>query len=181
MDKNWLRKYMKTITQKISLTNKVQESKYIFDIRQKELLPKHDNRAVYISLSDEVDTKKIIQTIVESDKKCFLPIQQGDDFFFTEITQETKYETNQHNIPEPINAKKSEHIPEAILVPGIAFTGEWKRLWRWLWRYDKLLAQYPHTTKIGVAYSRQLITNITTQAHDQNMDIILSTQLYFRS
>lgn len=180
MDKNWLRQYIKTISQKISLIDKVQESKSIFDIRQKELLSKYNNRAVYLSLADEVDTKHIIKTILQSDKKCFLPIQQGDNFFFCEITEKTAYKINQYNIPEPINAKKSRHIPEAILVPGLAFTKEWKRLWRWLWRYDKLLAQHPNTTKIGLAYSRQLITNITTQAHDQDMDIILSTQLYFR-
>jgi 5-formyltetrahydrofolate cyclo-ligase len=67
------------------------------------------------------------------------------------------------------------------LVPWLAFTKQWARLWRWLGRYDKLLAQYPNTIKIGVCFSSQIIANIPTQAHDQDMDIILSTQLYFRS
>ncbi|MBP7062034.1 hypothetical protein KA037_02285 [Patescibacteria group bacterium] len=35
--------------------------------------------------------------------------------------------------------------------------------------------------KIGLCFESQIIPNIPTQAHDQDMDIILSTQLYFRS
>jgi 5-formyltetrahydrofolate cyclo-ligase len=81
------------------------------------LFPKYTNRAVYITLSDEVATQKIIETIVSSDKKCFLPIQQGDSFFFTEITQETQYAKNKYGILEPIRPQQSKHKPDAILVP----------------------------------------------------------------
>lgn len=181
MDKAGLRQHIQENTRKISAADKAKENTMIFDTRQKELLPGHTNRAVYISLLNEVDTKKIIETILSSGKKCLLPIQQEDNFFFTEITNKTQYQKNKYGILEPINTQQAKQKPDVILVPGLAFTKQWTRLWRWLWRYDKLLSQYPDIIKIGLCFESQIIPNIPIQAHDQDMDIILSTQLYFTS
>ncbi len=181
MDKAWLRQHMQNTLRQISASDKAKANNIIFNIRHKELLPKYTNRVVYISLSDEVDTKKIIESILSSNKKCFIPIQQGEKFFFTEITKDTQYQKNKYGILEPINPKKNIDKPDVILVPGLAFTVDWKRLWRWLWRYDKLLAQYQSMVTVGSCFQQQIIEKIPTQAHDQDMDIILSTQLYFRS
>ncbi len=181
MQKAELRQYMQNIIRQISASDKIKENTIIFDTRQKELFSKYNNRAVYTSLSDEVDTKKIIQFLLVSDKKCLIPIQQEGKFFFTEITEDTKYHKNKYGILEPIQIRKSDYIPDAILIPWLAFTIQWHRLWRWLWRYDKCLAQYPAMLKIWMAYTEQIVENIPIQAHDQAMDIILSTQLYFRS
>ncbi len=90
MDKAGLRQHIQENTRKISAADKAKENTMIFDTRQKELLPGHTNRAVYISLLNEVDTKKIIESILSSGKKCLLPIQQEDNFFFTEITNKTQ-------------------------------------------------------------------------------------------
>jgi len=122
MDKAWLRQNMQNSIKQISAADQMQENNIIFDIRQKELFPKYTNRAIYISLSDEVDTKNIVQSILSSGKKCLLPIKEGADFFFTEITKDTKYQRNKLGILEPIHPQKSEYTPDAILVPGLAFT-----------------------------------------------------------
>lgn len=113
---------MQNTLRQISASDKAKANNIIFNIRHKELLPKYTNRVVYISLSDEVDTKKIIESILSSNKKCFIPIQQGEKFFFTEITKDTQYQKNKYGILEPINPKKNIDKPDVILVPGLAFT-----------------------------------------------------------
>ena len=122
MEKAGLRQDVQNTIKQISTANKNKENTIIFDIRQKDLLPKYNNRAVYISLSDEVDTKKIITSILSSGKKCLLPIHQGEKFFFSEINKNTQYQKNQYGIQEPTNANKSIYVPDVILVPGLAFT-----------------------------------------------------------
>lgn len=180
MDKASLRREMKKIIKNISLDDKTQQDKEIFSLRQDKLFSKYKNRAVYISLPDEVDTQQIIQYIHQTKRNCLLPIQHGDNFFFTQIDPDTQYQQNAQWIYIPTIQNPSPIVPDAILIPGLAFTKQGLRLGKWLWRYDRLLAQYPDSVKIALSYTQQIQANIPTQAHDQVMDMILSTELYFR-
>lgn len=117
MDKVGLRTDMKKTIKNISPDDQIQQNNAIFTIRQTELFSKYKNRAVYISLADEVDTKAIIDHIYKTHSKCLLPIQQGDIFFFTEINKNTKYNKNSSGILEPVKQNKASQLPDVILVP----------------------------------------------------------------
>lgn len=128
MDKATLRQDMSRILTSMTPEDKAQENKIIFELREKNLFHKYNNWAIYISLSSEADTRSIIDHIQRSGNKCLLPIQQGDNFFFTEITTQTQYKKNIYGFLEPIEQEPSTYIPDAILVPGLGFTTQGARL-----------------------------------------------------
>ncbi|MFA7717828.1 MAG: 5-formyltetrahydrofolate cyclo-ligase, partial [Candidatus Absconditabacterales bacterium] len=64
---------------------------------------------------------------------------------------------------------------DIILVPGLAFTKNGKRLGRGQGYYDTFLAQYPHAKKIGLGFTCQLVDELPVSDHDIVLDeIILS-------
>lgn len=180
MGKATIRHHMTEILASMKSENKMQQNNNIFQLREKELQTRYKNWAVYISVPSEVDTNPIIQNILQT-KNCYLPIYRDNNFLFTAIKSNTLYHKNKIGILEPTNPKPSTIVPDAILIPWLAFTTQWHRLGRWQWRYDKLCAQYPDIIKIGVCYNEQIVENIPIEWHDKAMDIILSTQLYFTS
>lgn len=66
-------------------------------------------------------------------------------------------------------------IPEngLIIVPGRAFTREWKRIGRWAGFYDKLLDNNPSLTSIGVCFSYQIFENLPQDTWDQQIDEVV--------
>ena len=64
---------------------------------------------------------------------------------------------------------------DIILVPGLAFTRDGKRLGRGGGYYDRLLA-HPHcrARRIAVAFDVQIVDHITVELHDQHIHQIIT-------
>lgn len=62
---------------------------------------------------------------------------------------------------------------DLIIVPGRAFTKDWKRLGRGGWWYDRLLAKHPHAYSIGVCFEQQVVDDIPMNEWDRNVDEII--------
>lgn len=64
---------------------------------------------------------------------------------------------------------------ELILVPGLAFTRDGRRLGRGGGYYDRLLARLPAgTPKFGVCFDAQLVPDLPSEPHDQRVDVVWS-------
>ena len=64
---------------------------------------------------------------------------------------------------------------DLILVPGLAFTADGKRLGRGGGYYDRLLASLPKTTHtIGVCFATQLVTALPMESHDRPVDRVVA-------
>ena len=62
-----------------------------------------------------------------------------------------------------------------ILVPGLAFTRDGRRLGRGGGYYDRLLALHrPHAIALGICFDLQLIPDLPTEPHDQPVDAVLT-------
>ena len=62
-----------------------------------------------------------------------------------------------------------------ILVPGLAFTRDGRRLGRGGGYYDRLLALHrPHAIALGVCFDLQLVPDIPCEPHDQRVDAVLT-------
>jgi 5-formyltetrahydrofolate cyclo-ligase len=67
--------------------------------------------------------------------------------------------------------------PKLIFVPGLAFHPSGARLGRGKGYYDRLLARLRTTTyRVGVFFAYQEIEEITMQAHDVPLDLIITEQ-----
>ncbi len=70
---------------------------------------------------------------------------------------------------------------QVFLVPGVAFTPSGHRLGRGGGYYDKLLEQFPQTTKIGICHDFQVVSSLPTEDHDISMDYVFTNINYYKS
>ena len=76
-------------------------------------------------------------------------------------------------IPEPTGPAVDPMAVDVILVPGVGFSRDGRRLGQGGGYYDRLLTQVA-ALKVGVAFSCQISEQIPVQAHDQAMDVIVT-------
>jgi 5-formyltetrahydrofolate cyclo-ligase len=63
---------------------------------------------------------------------------------------------------------------DVFVVPGIGFTKDGQRLGNGLGFYDRLLARAPQATRIGLAYSVQIVDAIPAEPHDIRMHTVIT-------
>lgn len=79
------------------------------------------------------------------------------------------------SILEPAHAEHRgvEHI-DVVLVPGVAFDGDGRRLGWGGGYYDRLLAAAPSVTRVGVCLQAGLLESVPAEEHDERMDLIVT-------
>jgi 5-formyltetrahydrofolate cyclo-ligase len=132
----------------------------------------------FAPLPDEPDVWPLLEKLLPTKKICALPA-------FDSLTQIYSARRVQH-LTTDISAGKfgirepSASCPEIplgeldlILVPGIAFDLNGRRLGRGKGFYDRLLAS-AHGFKCGVAFDEQILKAVAAGIHDIRMDFILT-------
>jgi 5-formyltetrahydrofolate cyclo-ligase len=80
-------------------------------------------------------------------------------------------------IPEPDPGRCAllpDPSPAWVLVPGLAFDREGRRLGYGAGYYDRLLARLTGVPRIAVAFSSQVVDQIPVDAHDLPVDILIT-------
>ena len=74
-----------------------------------------------------------------------------------------------------LSPKKSalEIVPDVLLIPGLAFDREGRRLGRGKGFYDKFLSEF-RGLKIGLCFDGQLIERVPDEEHDMKMNFIIT-------
>lgn len=85
------------------------------------------------------------------------------------------------NIPQSARNESDFHLPDAvdlILVPGLAFSKDRRRLGRGGGFFDRLLAgRAANAFKLGLCFSFQVLDSIPTEGHDIVMDVVVTDTL----
>ena len=127
-----------------------------------EYIVKNDvqNICIYENMNDEVGTKQLIWELEKAGKSVYTPQVISETEMILIDIQYWVYEKN----------------IDVFIIPGRAFTINWKRLGRGKWYYDRFLAkkQYKHSKKLGICYDFQILEGIQTKAHDINMNTIIT-------
>ena len=127
----------------------------------------------YYSIGSEVQTRSIIQELLNQNMKVSLPKVMNDILVFRTIKNFDKLEKGNFGILEPKDDWPEEKSFDVILVPAIGLTKEGIRLGYGHGYYDKFLADKT-VTKIALTYNKQIIKSIPASEHDIKMDWIIS-------
>jgi len=65
-------------------------------------------------------------------------------------------------------------VPDAVIVPLIAFTADLHRLGQGGGHYDRWLAAHPGTLAIGLAWDCQLVSALPVEDHDRVLDAVVT-------
>jgi 5,10-methenyltetrahydrofolate synthetase len=146
----------------------------------KEIYVKSNVIAIYVSMSDEVDTTDIIMHALKSGKTVCVPIIKDTIMNFYKIDSfEELVNKNNIGVKEPVkNINKLINPSEIdlIIVPGICFDLENSRVGFGKGYYDRYLNNEDITCfKLGICYFEQLILDdlIDFDVFDIKMDMVI--------
>ena len=130
---------------------------------------------LYLGVGAEPDTRPVIESALASGEAVALPRITGAGLMEARrITSLSRLVPGPYGIPEPAASCPLMEPEEfdLILVPGVAFTPEGKRLGRGGGYYDRYLPK-TRGVKVAVTRSVSLFPDLPTDDHDVNVDIVI--------
>jgi 5-formyltetrahydrofolate cyclo-ligase len=131
----------------------------------------------YYAVGAQVPTLVLLTRLTEQEgRRAYLPFVQSGELQLAEWQPSWPLTEGEYVHIQPRFARR---VPlsdvDVVLVPGVAFDREGRRLGdgRGLW--DGLLSRLPaHTLRIGVAYSAQLVDRVPDGGSDQRVDHVVT-------
>ena len=155
-----------------------------------EKLKASNNILLFVSYGNEIKTETLLEELLKSGKKVFLPRTEKDDMDFFQISNtesvENQTEIGDFGIVVPKKNLKMLSPKEIgkdflILIPGLAFDKKGNRLGKGKGFYDKYLENvlqckskdnYPWL--VGFCYDFQIVDEVPTEKSDIPVDYVVS-------
>ena len=128
----------------------------------------------YLPYNQEVRTVPMLEQAMKEGKRVAVPKCYGDEMRFIYMDDLSKVEKGYANIPEPIADDPVADDPTAlVLMPGMAFTKDGKRMGYGGGFYDKFLAAEPDHPTVALCYDFQMVEDLPTEEYDIPVDCVL--------
>jgi len=182
MDKNKkeIRNRMAKLRNKISLEDKKIKDDIIFNkLVDNADFKNANNYFLFVSFRSEIETKTIINYLIDKNKNVFVPKVVGDIMKLYLIKSLDDLEKGVMGIMEPKENLKelTDEKLDFILMPGLAFDNLGGRIGYGGGFYDKFLSTLDYVDlvpKIAIAYKFQIIDSIPMNDHDIRVDNIIT-------
>lgn len=139
--------------------------------------------ALYAAVRGEADTTLLLADAWERGKRVLLPrVAAGvaGMMDFVPCEQGQALETGCFGIPQPCGTMRAEtlQIPDLVIVPGVAFDREGRRVGSGGGYYDRMLGRpdMRDAVRIGLAYAFQLVDRIPAEAWDAPMHALATEE-----
>lgn len=129
----------------------------------------------YVAMDGEVETRPILAQAIADGKRVAVPVTLGGCRLLAAV--EVKDPEKElvfkglFGIPEPAPLARRRVAPkelDLILVPGVAFSRQGKRLGRGAGYFDRFLGKVPPSVpRVGLAFRFQIMREIPLESHDQ--------------
>jgi len=131
---------------------------------------------IFHSTTQEVQTKTIINTLLDKQKKIALPKITGQHLTFHAITTLNNLKENSFGILEPLQSDaiiKPNDI-DVLIIPCLAVDAFGNRLGRGRGYYDRYLKAATKPVRLCLAFDCQLLPQVPTEKHDEQIDFIVT-------
>lgn len=184
MNKKEIRKQMLSILESIPENErKNQDESIALKIGELPELCDAECFFAYIGIGYEIKTTKIIEKLLREGKCVCVPLCYGSGKMDAiKITSLDDLHPGRYGIPEPpANGEKaSPSNIDAIIVPGVAFDKEGRRLGRGGGYYDRFMESAINAKKIALCREINLIDEVPCEEHDESVDIIVTEKKVIR-
>lgn len=128
----------------------------------------------YMPYNQEVRTVPMLEQALRDGKKVAVPKCYGDEMKFIYLDDLTKVAKGYAGIPEPIADEPVAHDETAlVLMPGLAFDPQGRRIGYGGGFYDKFLSREPNHPTLALCYDFQMLPHLDTEEHDIPVDTVL--------
>ena len=133
---------------------------------------------IYISMKNEVSTKKVINKALADGKTVAVPISLKDrEMFFVPIKSLDGLVKTKLGVYEPVCGRECEIIPDdksVVVVPGVAFDENGHRMGYGGGYYDTYIEKYNVKNTVAFAFECQIHEKIEFEKHDKIMKTIIT-------
>lgn len=176
MDKSSLRQKHLDLRKALSAEDHKRFSALIFKYALVDL-NQFKHIGIYISMSHEVETRKMIDWCIANDKHVYVPKVLKEGMIFVEIRSINECIANRIGILEPIASEACTNI-ELMLVPMLAYNERKHRLGYGKAYYDCYLSKYA-CFKVGLCYSANFENELIESCSDVQLDKIITEKGVF--
>lgn len=195
IDKKAFRKAMLLKRDAIPCGNKIEADKARNErIRNWETYKNAELLLFYVSYRSEADTLQLLKEALEAGRNVAVPKVVGTEMVFYRITDFSQLIEGYKGILEP-DTERCEAVTEAngaddgqpqpvtshvlpentiLFVPGCAFDKTGGRMGYGGGFYDRFMKQYPDVFRVALAYEEQLVPEVPREAHDKQVDVIVT-------
>lgn len=136
-----------------------------------------DNATIgaYWPIRDELDPRFLMQMLERRGFNLALPVVTAKDagLTFKRWGFGDPLEVGMFKIEQPV-AEAPIVVPDAIIVPLLAFDADCNRMGYGAGHYDRTLAAHPHIKAFGFAYAAQFVEHMPVEAHDWPMQGVIT-------
>ena len=128
----------------------------------------------YLPYNQEVRTVPMLEQAIRDGKRVAVPKCYGDEMRFIWMDDLSKVEKGYAGIPEPVADGPVADDPQAlVLMPGLAFDPEGRRIGYGGGFYDRFLANEPEHPTLALCYAFQMMPKLETEEFDIPVDCVL--------
>lgn len=133
----------------------------------------------FAGYKSEVQTAELMEELLASGKKVYLPRVNGEEMDFYRIESPDDLEEGYKGIPEPKVKCKDIYAGTdlentVMLMPGAVFAKDGSRIGYGKGFYDRYLAKYDIMERIALCFSLQITESIPSDAHDKKASVIIT-------
>lgn len=129
----------------------------------------------YIDTQQEISTRAILEDAWRCGKTTAVPRVEGKTMEFYQITSYEDLEPGHFGVWEPkVYCPVYEGPSALLLVPGVAFDREGRRIGYGGGFYDRYLEKHPDHHTVGYAYAFQIYEHLPTEVFDRRVDRVLT-------
>lgn len=129
----------------------------------------------YLSFNQEVRTAPIIRRAWADGKRVAVPKIMGGRMAFIWLTGFDALAEGWKGIPEPVeDGPVADDETALVLVPGLAFDPDGRRVGYGGGFYDRFLAQEPMHPTVALCYGFQLVERLDAEPHDVPVDLVIA-------
>lgn len=131
---------------------------------------------LFYSFGSEVTTRAIAEHILAEEKRLFLPYLTPQGMEAGEVLPGDPLLPSDYGPREPSRRHPLDPAEmDLVVTPGLAFDRRGFRLGYGGGHYDRYLSRLrPETTRIGLAYSAQLIDRVPKEPSDQKLHLLVT-------
>lgn len=139
--------------------------------------------ALYAPIYNEVDTFEVLATALAASKVVLYPAVCGERLIFRRVCGPNDLWKGTFGILEPASSCEvyEPHRADVVVIPGVVFDADGKRIGYGKGYYDKALHFMEGQGKlVGFCYDFQVVDAITNEPHDVRMDLLITEKRVIR-
>jgi len=174
-----LRSQVRAILDKMSVSERADGSLQVcYRLEQQAIWRDAKSILFYAPLPEEPDIWKLLEDAIAAGKQVLLPrfVPEHNHYVACHIRDAIQdVKPGKFGVREPLAACEKILLNQLdlILVPGLAFDLDGRRLGRGKGFYDRLLGAI-HGPTCGVAFDQQIVSPIPVEPHDMRLSFILT-------